>query len=625
VTLFLAGFVSGHYQVKINVPDKTLRIKIKSSAYNVPLSSVSGRYGPMRINHPGLDRPLLVPFKPHLTHPYNYISSTVHRYAREMPEGVADERKRFAEYSRLLIRSLWPETLKDEDVPTFVEWLDSSNYPGGRKIALKKLRDEITRIERGFGHVDSFIKDENYKEPKNARSINSPSDESKTLLGPLFRAIDKRTFGLDVISQASVNCGGKYFVKGTNPRDWPDKLRELFGSREVVCTDFTSFESHHSGVFCEVVYYWYLHMVRNLTGIRPLKDLIASLMLGRRQIDFKHISVEVDQRLMSGALWTSSANGVLNLMIMSYLSSSAKKPDASPVELVSITKGEFRGLVEGDDGICEGFTPLPGQIERLGCVLDFAVKNNFSEAGFCGILCAGEKPANGDYIIKDPVPVLQGFFVLPAKYKTATRKVCLGLLRARALSYLCNFSRCPVIASLCHWVCRMTRSIDCRKFADVLDSYKRETLETALKEKVWETRHEISEDARALMESEFDFPVEIQKAIESAFDACQQEILDFDLSMFCSEHVMRHSRDFIFHSIGEMNVPEPNPSEVILSIYRNGLKPKSLSKKAAMCLKRGKLPRDVDIIDREVSTRLSNHVAPECREGLRTGHVLAGA
>jgi hypothetical protein len=196
-----------------------------------------------------------------------------------MPGYNGDEMKLFTEYYREFI-ALAFQPLRDDEVPGFKQWLDHTSYSGARKNALIKLREEILCHDGKHFAVKSFIKDEFYSEPKNPRAINSYTDESKTLLGALFHAIDKKTFAT------------RFFVKGSNPKTWPQRLEELFGNMPVLTTDFSSFEAHHWGALARVPYYWALHMIRDLTRVCFLRDMVAVMMLGVNEVAFNRIRVK---------------------------------------------------------------------------------------------------------------------------------------------------------------------------------------------------------------------------------------------------------------------------------------------------------------------------------------------
>jgi len=509
---------------------------------------------------PALDRPLLVPFAPDTDDPANMIDATCGRYGVEMPEPKPDVATDFLSFAKDFIRALWPETLRDEDIQTFDEWLVDSNYPGGRKRQLGNLMRHLERMDSSFVKVKAFVKQEvYYPEPKRARAINSPSDESKCILGRIFKAVDKKTFS------------ARFFVKGTNPREWPQKLMNSLGELPVTETDFTAFESHHRGVFTKVVYYWYLHMIRNLTNVRPIKDLVARLMLGRNIIQFKHINVQIDERLMSGALWTSSANGVLNLIIMAYLASGTRGFE-DPLARVRWAVQDFQGFVEGDDGLCRDYGIRQSQIDDLGLVLKMEPHKNFTEANFCGIVC----DSNEMKVIKDPLPALAKIFLLPPKYQDASDTRLKGLLRARALSYLCNFSHTPVLASACHWILRRTSGFCVSSSLAVLGEYHADwalIAERELKEARWK-HSEIGDSTREIAYQRFGIPIHEQLRIEREFDACNVDRCPIDLSEYCPDIVFSHGERFLYYKGDEPQMRTQRLDPVVADILRNGLKPK---------------------------------------------------
>lgn len=600
--LLLAGYVVGHYKVKLAKPSENMKIKVNTKPYSD--YQLAAFYGPIGIVDDILRRPILVPYWPHITHPLNQVVAAVHRFGRQMPEPTADHAERFLSFSKVLIPMIWPDRLRDEDVPSVVEWLSKTSYSGGRKEQLYRLFKSIEHTMEKFAESKSFIKDEAYWEPKNARAINSPTDESKTILGPLFRAIDKQTFK------------AKYFVKGTNPRDWPKRLYDTLGDSAVTETDFSAFESHHSGIFSEVVYFWMSHMIKDITRIRPMRDLLAKLVLGRNHINFKHIQVDVDQRLMSGSLWTSSANGVLNLMIMMYLASLSASGSDDPNDMADWAHSNFVGFVEGDDGLCIDYGIRKQDIEGLGCVLDMEPHANFTEANFCGIVCDSQNLV----VLKDPLPALAKLFLLPAKYRQSSKRVQRALYRARALSYLCNFSSTPVLAAACHWILRRTHTVDITRALNSLDAHHREFARLAdheLREqknalrKLGATgveldvagRVEIDIASRRICELRFGISIADQLAYERVFDTCESDMCNIDFKPYVEDVMLAHGEDFLYK---EGSVPKPPPCDTpveLLEILDVGLTPAQKSR----CQRADKLFR------RMCGTAM--HVNGECRTG----------
>lgn len=510
-----------------------MKIRARHARGIRPGHQVSGVYSPIRVVQPLLGIPILVPFICDTDDPANQAVAAIHRFGRKMPTPTPEMEDLFLEFSKLNIRSTFPEKLRDEHVPETIEWLKNANYTGARKLDLKILRHGLTCINRMTAIVKSFVKWEGYyAKPKNARGINSPSDESKVALGPLIHAVDEMTFK------------AKYFVKHKNPRDWPPMILDSLGLEAVTETDFSSFESHHSGVFSKVVYYWMLHMIRDITGIKPLKTLIARLILGRNVIQFKHILVETDQRLMSGALWTSSANGVLNLMIMMFLAALAQCESRDPAVLVDWAQANFKGFVEGDDGLCRDYNIQKKHINELGLILDMDRHKNFTEANFCGIVCDPSSLT----VLKDPIAAITKLFVLPPKYKNAKPSKLKSLVRARAMSYLCNFDTTPVLAACCHWILRVTSGYNLEGCLDVLDAHQRKFVliaERELKDRQY-CEKVIPIESRIIVEDRFKLSVDEQLRLEEIFRRSYDHELSIDMLAHATDVTVQHALDFVY-------------------------------------------------------------------------------
>lgn len=478
---------------------------------------------PLFFIHPLTPHPLyaptyLAPYCYDLRHPANAIAATAARYARRMPDAdpaVMNEFRAFAEAALpILFEPPQKSTLK-----TYDEWLRHANYPAKRKEYLYALRRKTFNICERTMHNDSFIKAEIYqKRSKNPRAINSYSDVSKVMLGPLFHAIDKATFR------------SHYFVKGTNPRDWPSRLLATFADGPVISTDFTSFEAHHTGVFAEVVYAWFVHMTRDFDLPETTRMIVRRLMLGRNIIKFANLNVECNQRLMSGALWTSSANGVLNLLINGFLAARAALPNASPLERAQWLASGAHGLVEGDDGLFKDVGQDDAVAAALGCVLKVERFESCAGAGFCGIIC---DPVE-QQIVKDPIKFLRNFFVLPARYAKSKPHVWDQLLRAKALSYYVTYRNSPIIGPICAEVLRRTSHVTAK--SDGLEIWKRDQLDAAIafrapdgRTRLWNLPSEPAETTRALMGKYFGIDVAEQLRIESQF---REDPRSVDLSMF---------------------------------------------------------------------------------------------
>lgn len=407
-------------------------------------------------------KPYLCPVCPDLNFFPNEVVALQSRVGTMMPTAKAKERDELMTFSKLFIEQEWPNGIDPKDVPDFMKWINElTNYQPGRKKALKAIRLNTQIYETsGRDNVFSckgFIKRENYPSYKAPRMINSPTDLSKVLIAPLCHAMDKATFK------------SKFFVKGSNPKTWPQRLERVFGSKAVCATDFTACESHHKDHIVKIIKYWMLHMVRRIPGHRIAKDIVCMLMDQRNICHFRNSVASVDQRLMSGAMWTSSANGMFNLLVNSYMAATSKLGRNSTIqERVDWARKEMSAVFEGDDGLIEDVGQTEQLMSDLGLKLKLERHNDYGTAGFCGIVC----PRFESGVAKDPYEVMKSFFWLPPKYDALKESKRLGLLRAKAMSYKYVFGGNPIITEMCDWVLYETRSF-AANYEDVANGWHR--------------------------------------------------------------------------------------------------------------------------------------------------------
>jgi len=534
----------------MNRPDSSLAIKIIHDQPTImkPVAYIPGCIS--MIDSYGCTIPQIVPYIPDLRSLENQASACIHRFGCEMPVPQRESIQEFREFSQIFIRENFVK-LREEDVLSFQEWLDGSKYNSRQKAEFTRLRNTINRRlgkHKGlFAHESSsFIKFEGYMKPdKFPRAINSPTDLVKTLLGPIIKSIEKSTFK------------HSWFVKGSNPRDWPLMLEELFGASPVMETDFSSFEAHHRGIFAEIVRYWMMHMLHDLRGISWLKRLLCRMVSGVNHTRFSTVECEVDQRLMSGVAWTSASNGVLNLLIMSYLSMKTLHPEYTPLQLALAAATEFRGRVEGDDGICLDVGVSQELIDSLGLKLKFDCVRHFAQASFCGIVA---DPLSLT-VVTDPLKVIANFFVLEAKAKTYKTGNQMALLRAKALSYAVSYTDCPIIGELAHKVLELTRSITVQQRHSE-SSWKSDLLTQAMKEKVWLRKPHVPDSSRVVVQDRFGIPISRQIEIEAGI----RKGLIVDIMDLVPRHFDRHIFENVIDPLFEY--PEKGSCKEFMKHFR---------------------------------------------------------
>lgn len=480
-----------HYELSINEPDPSLGLRIADRVDNA--RRPVGFYHSIRAVDSVTGRVQFPAFIPDGLDVSNQVAACVHRFGREMPPiKVEDD---FRDYAKKFIRKHFTPIV-DDDVKDFSGWLGKVKYSLARKRALAALRSGPIVCDRKFYSSKSFIKWESYPKPKVPRAINSPSDASKCVLGPVVHAIDKATFSK------------KWFVKGTDPKSWPSRLRSLFGSSAVMGTDFSSFEAHHRGVYTEVVYYWVKHMMRQLTIDKPVRRHVLNIMKGTNVTKFKNVKAVVTEKLMSGSMWTSSANGVLNLLIMSYL---VTRKGLTNDEVVDDIDLHFTGVVEGDDGLCKCATVDEALIADMGLDLKFEMAEHFSDASFCGVVCG----KYDDQIIRDPIKTVRNTFIMPMRYFSSRESRKDGLMRARALSLKWNYNNCPIVGELMHRICYHTRSINAIIDTAENDLYSAEYVRKCESGRLDLIQPEVPLELRLSMQEHFNVPVLQQLIIET--------------------------------------------------------------------------------------------------------------
>lgn len=499
------GYTVGHFDGPVSAPDVSLYIRVKRVKARPP---VAGVLTCIQILSPG-HVPVLPYYRP-ANNTRNEVVASIHRFGRHMPPMSALIRDHFSMYVKaFLVEFITP--LKDGDVKHVKQWIDECNQSGHRKDYFRRLRADLQCATLGeVCAVQSFIKSEGYvpsdgKFTKHARAINSYSDISKVILGPIISACDKALFRSKFLS--------KFFVKYEDPRKWVSRVRNTFGDLPVYSSDFSSFESHHRGALADAVYLWLMHSVRNLTGVRLMRDIIARMVRGRNYIKFTGIDVEVDQTLMSGALWTSSSNGFLNLLLNSYMAARTRV-GLSISDMITYVRSEFRGLFEGDDGLVEdvGISPdLPG---LLGLNLEITPHSHCSTAGFCSLYFSIES----DQIIREPFEFMRKFCSMPAKYHSLSHPKKMSLMRVKTKSHLDTLSACPVIGEFLANVDKFTAPYDMSYGISQLDSYEYEKFRWCAN-RLKRGGDAVEVSSRVAMERQFGIRVELQLCLEAQIRA----------------------------------------------------------------------------------------------------------
>lgn len=436
------------------------------------------------------DTPHFVPFIPNPNCLQNMIFSGQHRFARIGKPMDPYYEQDFTAYYREFISGFSPIT----HYPDLIEWLKTKlKYTLDKKDEIVKSQDFLDLL---LIFCDAFIKGENYDKVKFARTINAYPDSLKRIFGPLFEAIDEATFR------------DSRFVKKMTMQQRVQKLTELFGDSSVMETDFSSFESHMRGVYAEAVFHWFEHMASGVASPDVIA-LVKGAMQGVNVCRYKWVEMQVDETLMSGASWTSSGNGVLNLLIMSYLVSRTKYPTLGAVERARWSRENFVGVVEGDDGLCVDVGVSKELIDGMGLDLKFETHPHFGLASFCG--CVTDPVTST--VVTDPIRFVRRFFYIDGSLYGARKSKQMAALRMKALSYKYQYANAPIVGPVVDQVLRLTRSVDHRSAH--AEERVRMQAERAVELKLWQTPACVQPESREHVQEVFGISVEHQLALEA--------------------------------------------------------------------------------------------------------------
>lgn len=442
-----------------------------------------------------------------LPHPDPSDSNTLQagvckRFLMKPPKADRAELNNFNIFVRKWIReNLVPlDSHCDVSVET---WLSKTSYPAWRKEQLLRKYNAIQdpRAKRLF-MVKSFMKDECYPEYKHARAINSRTDEFKTLVGPIFKAIEKELFKLD------------WFIKKIPVKDRASYIQEKLGfGQRFFCSDYTAYESHFvREVMKACEWELYEYMTSALPDHEEFMYYVKEVIGGLNVCVFKYFKVEVEATRMSGEMNTSLGNGFSNLMLMLYLSEKAG--------LKNIT-----GVVEGDDGLFTGIGPFPKSedFEKLGFTIKIEVVDRLSDASFCGLVFDPEDRV----VVTDPIAEMCSFGWTTAQYARASKRRKMELLRCKAISLAYQYGECPILNALARYGLRVTTGYRA-KLGNVNEWERDKFLEAKMYAGV--LKRDPSNNTRLLVERLYGITIENQMEIEKYLDGLN-DLVELDLAI----------------------------------------------------------------------------------------------
>jgi hypothetical protein len=356
------------------------------------------------------------------------LEGAKYRFGRAHPDSPKELIEQFRAFVRNFVQT---HLIPLIDEPDFESYIQDSHYSANVKEhyrdIYRKLKDSpyvFAKTYRSFGKVERMRDGCKYK---HVRCINPPPDEWKVLMGPYIHAVEK------------VVCRLEYFAKYIPVMARPKYIYDLFDGvpGPYWVTDYTSFESSFSPpVLWAVEGELYSHMLTNFPLV--LRQL-NSWNSGNHRSKFKGFVMDLPGVRMSGDPNTSLGNGFTNLMLTAFMAH---------------RKGlDFRGLVEGDDGLF-AFSGQPdfSICRQLGFELKFEPHDTVYSTSFCGLMLSRSLAA-----FADPRYVMAAFGWTHSMLKESSRKVRLGLLRAKAISLLYTNPRCPILTALAERFMALTK------------------------------------------------------------------------------------------------------------------------------------------------------------------------
>lgn len=427
---------------------------------------------------------------PHVdpSHVKTSFVGAVKRFCGKTPDPDPEVWQRLLGFVDDLVKEFEP--LKPDTDLTLDTWLfENTTYSQKRKQELRRVAKKS--IDRMLLWCKSFIKDEEYTQYKHARTINSRSDLFKTMTGPLFHQIEKVMFR------------NKHFIKYVPVPERPSYIKKILGylGCKYAETDWTACEAHFDRVKFEIEFKLYRHMVRYIPDGLELLRFIEEALTGEQRCSYKFMTIvlQVAAR-MSGEMNTSLGNGFANFALSSFFG----------------REFNFKGIFEGDDGALAGRAfPTSDDFRAAGFRVDLEPVGALSEISFCGLVFDEEDLV----IITDPIPELLSFGWSKQPYVRTGKKTLMSLLRAKSISMLYQYPRCPILRELALYGLRVTRSYSTDRILKFMNAYEKEQF---LEARAWFSKQKLVDimqamvpsNTRHLMASKYGIPVEFQFRIE---------------------------------------------------------------------------------------------------------------
>lgn len=330
--------------------------------------------------------------------------------------------------NQYLTKNFHPLPFVEYSRQVYDEWVSHTHYDGPRIKQLDTCFDDLERknfkLSQNSLLGKTFPKSEFYEAPKDARLINSRSDDFKIRLGPYIKMIEDQVYK------------DPHFVKGYPVDKLPNKLIKLKSWDYILETDYSSFESSFSYEYVQVVemVMFKFFLQNNPETLRILLSAYESRPGHERvqRMFNKNYSISVTGCRLSGELWTSLGNGFSNLMNMLFL--------------CKINDIKCDGFVEGDDGLFGMDKPLltKEHFAQLGFVIKMEYVNQVQDTTFCGNTFSDESMK----LLVNPERIGRLFWTCDQQYIRQKGKRFIDLFRSKAASLYVTGRFTPVAGLL---------------------------------------------------------------------------------------------------------------------------------------------------------------------------------
>jgi hypothetical protein len=401
------------------------------------------------------------------------------RLLREVPEFDPDLLQELSDFVATWLK----DNIQAVRALSYEEWKLTTSYNQARLEQLDRAYESLRGglpTRRQCRHIDTFVKSECYAMWKHARMINSRSDYFKVFSGPLIKAIEGLVYHHPAFIKHVPVCDRAVLIAG---------MRRA-GMR-YFATDYTAFESHFiPEIMNALELQLYGHCLVNYPASAKL---LCDTLRGKNEMRTRTgLRATCRGRRMSGDMCTSLGNGFTNLMLTLFV--------------VNKLGGEVTGFVEGDDGIFASNVEIkPHHYAALGFTIKIEEFIDPCVASFCGLIFA----SNGE-IIREPRHFLQTFG-WTGSFIHGKEPLMWALLKAKALSALCETPQCPIVAALAH------RAL--KECGDVAPRFVEDGYHVAPPEGFEPPVFDPSPDTRALFAEKYGVSADTQLLIEQAIMA----------------------------------------------------------------------------------------------------------